>query len=577
MISRQHMATTLLVSMVAGSVAGVVAEAQDVPTQARTGHLETPNDPPAVLGERRTSRPSGGAGDGPSLSVQVNVDANGNNIVGDAANEPSLAVDPTAPNRMAIGWRQFDSVGSDFRQAGYGWSNDGGRTWNFPGVFTPGTFRSDPVLDADDDGTFFYYSLKGDFTCDMFISANAGQSYSSPITAFGGDKAWITIDKTAGIGRGNTYVAWSTAGNPYFPNQFTRSTDGGQTWMQPIELPQQPIWGTLSVGPDGELYIVGRPNNSGQSLLLRSSNAQNAAQTPVFELVTRFNIGGTVVFRGDPNPAGLLGQSWVATDHSAGPTRGNVYVLSTVDPPGNDPADVMFARSEDGGQTWSAPLRVNDDALGNNAWQWFGTMSVAPNGRIDAVWNDTRNGGGDPRLSELFYSFSNDGGRNWSANERLSSQFNSHLGWPQQNKLGDYYDMVSDRVGANLAWAATFNGEQDVYYLRIGDYDCNGNGVPDTQDLINNPDHDCNNNGIPDECEIAAGTLPDLNGNGIPDECECVGDLDGDGDTDLGDLGILLADFGCAAPGPCVGDLDDDGDTDLADLGILLADFGCAP
>ncbi|KKM97150.1 hypothetical protein LCGC14_1170970 [marine sediment metagenome] len=55
----------------------------------------------------------------------------------------------------------------------------------------------------------------------------------------------------------------------------------------------------------------------------------------------------------------------------------------------------------------------------------------------------------------------------------------------------------------------------------------------------------------------------------------CPGDLDGDGDTDLADLGILLADFGCTAPGPCPGDLDNDGDTDLADLGILLADFGC--
>ena len=57
----------------------------------------------------------------------------------------------------------------------------------------------------------------------------------------------------------------------------------------------------------------------------------------------------------------------------------------------------------------------------------------------------------------------------------------------------------------------------------------------------------------------------------------CVGDLDGDGDTDLADLGILLADFGCMPPPNCVGDLDNDGDTDLADLGILLADFGCTP
>lgn len=53
-------------------------------------------------------------------------------------------------------------------------------------------------------------------------------------------------------------------------------------------------------------------------------------------------------------------------------------------------------------------------------------------------------------------------------------------------------------------------------------------------------------------------------------------DIDGDGRTDLADLGILLADFGCTGGG-CVGDLDGDGDTDLADLGILLADYGCGP
>jgi hypothetical protein len=52
----------------------------------------------------------------------------------------------------------------------------------------------------------------------------------------------------------------------------------------------------------------------------------------------------------------------------------------------------------------------------------------------------------------------------------------------------------------------------------------------------------------------------------------CVGDLDGDGDTDEGDLAILLADW-WADTG--AGDLDGDGDTDEADLSILLADWGC--
>ena len=80
-------------------------------------------------------------------SYQANVDAQGNNIVGDAANEPSIAVDPTDSNKITIGWRQFDNVGSNFRQGGWGYTADGGVHWTFPGVLQPGVFRSDPVLD----------------------------------------------------------------------------------------------------------------------------------------------------------------------------------------------------------------------------------------------------------------------------------------------------------------------------------------------------------------------------------------------------------------------------------------------
>jgi glucose/arabinose dehydrogenase/plastocyanin len=48
------------------------------------------------------------------------------------------------------------------------------------------------------------------------------------------------------------------------------------------------------------------------------------------------------------------------------------------------------------------------------------------------------------------------------------------------------------------------------------------------------------------------------------------GDLDGDGDVDQADLGILLAAYNSGDGG----DLDGDGDTDQADLGILLANYG---
>ncbi len=51
----------------------------------------------------------------------------------------------------------------------------------------------------------------------------------------------------------------------------------------------------------------------------------------------------------------------------------------------------------------------------------------------------------------------------------------------------------------------------------------------------------------------------------------CLGDLDGDGDTDQADLGVLLAAYG----NDDGGDLNGDGFTDQADLGALLGDYGC--
>jgi hypothetical protein len=147
------------------------------------------------------------------------------------------------------------------------------------------------------------------------------------------------------------------------------------------------------------------------------------------------------------------------------------------------------------------------------------------------------------------------------------------VGWPVQQKLGDYYDMVSDDVGAHVAWAATFNGEQDVYYTRIGDYDCNSNAIGDGQDLEDGTSADCNDNGIPDECEIAAGTVPDEDGNGVPDGCPaCPADVTGDGQVDVQDLTAVILAWGpCAA---CPADTNQDGEVDVQDLTAVVLAWG---
>jgi hypothetical protein len=440
---------------------------------SRTEPLETYDNPPAPPRKIETSPRMISQYD-IFTSYQANVDANGNNILGDAANEPSISVDPTNGNKMAIAWRQFNSVTSNFRQAGWGYTTNGGTSWTFPGVLQNNVFRSDPVSNSDETGAFFYLSLLVNTFCgDIWRSTNGGQSWTerSPDGgAHSGDKEWFTIDKTNGIGHGFQYQFW-TGFFACDSGEFSRSTDGGVTWMTPIDIPDSPIHGTLDVDTNGNLFIGGSVGS--QFVCVRSSNAQNGNVTPTFDQVTTVNLGGSEV-GGGINGVGLDGQPFLVVDRSGTSTNNNIYVLCSVLPNGaGNGTDVMFARSTNGGLSFSAPQRINDDPINHNKWHWFGTLSVAPNGRIDSVWLDTRNASNNTD-SQLFYSFSVDGGVTWSPNVAVSNSFNPFEGYPNQSKIGDYITIVSDNTGGNVAYAATFNfnpntgqHEEDVYYVRV--------------------------------------------------------------------------------------------------------------
>ena len=436
--------------------------------------LEKYDNPPAFI-YRLESGPRMISPYGGFISYQVNVDNSGNNIIGDAANEPSIAVDPTDGNKMTIGWRQFNSVSSNFRQAGWGYTTDGGIHWTFPGVLENNVFRSDPVLGSKETGNFFYLSLRENFYDDIWRSTNGGQAWTRLTfgNVSGGDKQWFTIDTTNGTGHGFLYQAWSTGGNNWGGRQFSRSTDDGITWINPIFIPNSPVWGTLDVASNGNLFIGGAANFTSPFWCARSSNAQNPGVTPTFDQTTQVNLGGSLLYLGAINPGGLAGQCFLAVDRSGGPTNDNIYMLASVEPFGGGGTDVMFARSTNGGQSFSGPQRINDDPINPSKWHWFGTLAVAPNGRIDCVWFDTRNAANNTD-SQLFYSYSTDGGVTWSPNVAVSDAFTPFEGYPNQNKIGDYITVVSDNTGGNVAYSATYNfnpsrgqHEQDVYFVRV--------------------------------------------------------------------------------------------------------------
>ena len=264
-----------------------------------------------------------------------------------------------------------------------------------------------------------------------------------------------------------------------------------------------------------------------------------------------------------PNPLGGDGDIQIAADHSTGSMRGNIYMMAHVSSynwqPGDDPQNVYFVRSSDGGESWSAPVRLNDDIPSPSSFQYFPMLSVAPNSRIDAVWYDTRNGTGTApyRYSQLYYAYSWDGGVSWSPNKAVTPLFNTHIPYNTTNgnelpadKLGDYTHMLSDANGAHIAYTGTFNGEQDVYYLKVFP-DCNNNAVSDVLDIQNRRSGDINNNHLPDSCENFS----------VP------GDIDGDRDVDLLDINLVTAAKNKAASGlNDPRDLDKNGIINLMDV-----------
>lgn len=399
-------------------------------------------------------------------TVQVNVDEAGLNIVDDAANEPSLTVDINDTMSIAIGWRQFDNIASNFRQAGWAYTLNGGISWT-KSTIDEGVFRSDPVLDYDLQGNFYYNSLTPfpDWECDVYKSIDGGATWDAGTYAYGGDKQWMAIDRATGEGSGNIYANWTADYTACLPGNFTRSTDGNASYEACDYIESEPYYGMPAIDADGILYVVGGGLSSTLTVT-RSLNAKTPGASIVWEDAVDVDLGGYLGGWSPVNPEGLLGQANIDIDISGGAGHGNIYVLASVIPySGPDGANIGFAKSTDGGLSWSAPIWINDDADEGNT-HWFGTMSVAPNGRIDVIWLDTRDGGGTDN-SALYYCYSLDQGETWSANLKLSDAFDPHLGYPQQNKMGDYFDMTSDDLGAHLAWANTFNGEEDVYYSRI--------------------------------------------------------------------------------------------------------------
>ena len=136
-------------------------------------------------------------------------------------------------------------------------------------------------------------------------------------------------------------------------------------------------------------------------------------------------------------------------------------------------ADVFYRRSTDRGDTWSEPVAINDDDPEQLYFSGVPEISLAPDGRLDVAWFDTRS---DPGLTanDVYYASSSDNGATWSDNVRVSQEsIDRKIGVFAVNKdLNAPPGIASTESFALVGWDDTSNFDevtdgQDIYIAAV--------------------------------------------------------------------------------------------------------------
>jgi len=141
-------------------------------------------------------------------------------------------------------------------------------------------------------------------------------------------------------------------------------------------------------------------------------------------------------------------------------------------------ANVFYMRSTDGGRTWTEPTIVPDDDPSRLNGKYIPNMSIAPNGRIDVAWWDTRD---DPgiRANDVYYTYSRDNGRTWARNIRVTDQtIDRRFGvWGNNFDQNSPPGLTSVNAYAILGWDDTRFSRGEDGNVELSDPVSGGTGV----------------------------------------------------------------------------------------------------
>lgn len=375
--------------------------------------------------------------------------------------EPGIAVDPLDPRLVAATFQ--DNVHISV-------SADAGAHWTaVPNVAPPEYRVSGDVSITYDNrghaiechmafdrlGTYSYWA-HGSSRNGLYIrrSLDGGRTWEAnefPVIAHGDrpvppweDKPFIVADQSQGPYAGRLYVGWTRWTLTGSEIRLSRSADTGKTWSSPIEIDGHPglprddnganegFWGV--VGPDSTLYVVWA---NGRDIIFTRSRDGGRRFAPPRAIVPTAPIMYQIEDLSRSN-----GFPQLAIDPRG---RGRLYVVWA--DYRNGDVDVFLSRSDNGGRTWTAATRVNDDPLHDGADQFFPALAVdAASGDVYVAFYDRR---GDPRnrRQTITLARSSDQGRTFTNYAWTQAPFAINDVF-----LGDYIGLAANRGRVYGIW-----------------------------------------------------------------------------------------------------------------------------